>query len=98
MQCYFLSKLIPLDLPFLDVVFISSIASLVALIPVSVLGIGTRDATIVYFFGKIGIVAAKAIVYSFLMFFSFYMMGTIVGFLCWNSKLKKAQSHENPVT
>lgn len=85
-QCYFLSRLVNLNLGFVNVIFISSIASLVAVIPVSALGIGTRDATIVYFFGKIGIAAAKGIAYSFLMFFSFYIIGAIIGFLSWNIK------------
>ena len=85
-QCYFLSRLISLDISFMNVVFISSIASLVAVLPISVLGIGTRDATIVYFFSKVGIVSASAIVYSFLMFFSLYIIGAVTGFICWNLK------------
>lgn len=88
-QCYFLSRLINLNLSFPNVIFISSIASLVAVLPISVLGIGTRDATIVYFFSKVNIAAASAIVYSFLMFFSFYIIGAVTGFLCWNIKPRR---------
>lgn len=88
-QCYLLSRLIDINASFMNIVFISSIAALVAVIPVSILGIGTREAAVIYFFGRLNISSSDAVVFSFLMFFSFYIIGAVVGFLSWNTKVKK---------
>ena len=92
-QCYLLSKLININLSFMNIVFVSAIGSLVAAMPISALGLGTRDATLIYFFGKVGVAAAEAIVFSFLMLFSFYIVGAVIGFLCWNIKFKKVKQN-----
>ena len=91
-QCYFLSKLVAINLSFANIVFASAIASLVAAMPISALGLGTRDATLIYFFGRVGVSAPEAIVYSFLMLFAFYLIGAVVGFISWNVRLKNVET------
>jgi uncharacterized membrane protein YbhN (UPF0104 family) len=56
----------------------ATIGTFVALIPVSIAGIGTREATLVYLFGLKNIDAKSAIAFSLLMF-SAYIVGAIVG-------------------
>jgi len=91
-QYYLLSRLIDLKLSFVDVALVSSMASFVAILPVSFLGIGTRDAALIYLFGKAGIANVSAVIYSFLIFFSFYIMGAFAGFISWNIRIKKAEA------
>jgi uncharacterized membrane protein YbhN (UPF0104 family) len=56
----------------------ATIGTFVALVPISVAGIGTREATLVYLFGLKDIEAKFAIAFSLLMF-SAYMVGAIFG-------------------
>ncbi|MCP4196671.1 MAG: flippase-like domain-containing protein [Proteobacteria bacterium] len=56
----------------------ATIGTFVALIPISIAGIGTREATLVYLFGLKDIDAKFAIAFSLLMF-SAYVVGAIVG-------------------
>jgi uncharacterized membrane protein YbhN (UPF0104 family) len=56
----------------------ATIGTFVALIPISIAGIGTREATLVYLFGLKNIDAKFAIAFSLLMF-SAYIVGAIVG-------------------
>jgi uncharacterized membrane protein YbhN (UPF0104 family) len=56
----------------------ANIGTFVALVPISVAGIGTREATLVYLFGLKNIDAKFAIAFSLLML-SAYMVGTLVG-------------------
>lgn len=56
----------------------ATIGTFVALIPISIAGIGTREATLVYLFGLKNIEAKFAIAFSLLMF-SAYIVGAVVG-------------------
>jgi uncharacterized protein (TIRG00374 family) len=72
---------IPVDSGF--IVLIMPIVTLVELIPFTVSGLGTRDATVVYFFSVIGVGSAQAVGFSI----AYVLIGTyltaLVGLALW---------------
>jgi len=65
------------------VFLIMPIVTLVELVPVSVSGLGTRDAVVIYFFSFVGVDSAQAVGFSV----AYVLIGTyltaLVGFLLW---------------
>lgn len=82
-QCYVLAQAIGLPLSFASASFAASLGSLVTLLPVSVAGLGTREAAVVSYLGAFGISAEVALGFSLLMFFTFFMMGGVFGAVAW---------------
>jgi glycosyltransferase 2 family protein len=65
------------------VAFIMSIMSLSTIIPISVAGFGTREATLVLLFAYYGIASETAISFSILHFTAFFLWGGIIGLFYW---------------
>lgn len=65
---WFLTKALYLNISFFHMVAAVSIATIISLIPISISGLGTRDAVILFIFSKIGIVRDSAISFSILIF------------------------------
>lgn len=65
------------------VLLIMPIVTLVELVPVSVSGLGTRDAVVIYFFSFVGVGSAQAVGFSV----AYVLIGTyltaLAGFLFW---------------
>jgi uncharacterized protein (TIRG00374 family) len=65
------------------VFLIMPIVTLVELLPISISGLGTRDATVIYFFSVVGIASAAAVSFSI----GYLLIGTyltsVVGFVFW---------------
>jgi len=70
-----------IQLTFLDIVYVFSLVSLVLLLPVSIAGFGTREASLVFLLSFYGISAEAAITFSFLQFTAFFVWGGAVGSL-----------------
>ena len=72
---------IPVDASF--IVLIMPIVTLVELIPFTVAGLGTRDATVVYFFSVVGVGSAQAVGFSI----AYLLVGTyltaLIGLVLW---------------
>ncbi len=86
--CYFgFSWLIMIALhltpSYIDVVFIMSIMSLSTIIPLSVAGFGTREATLVLLFGYYGLSSETAVSFSLLHFSAFFLWGGLIGLVFW---------------
>lgn len=75
---YLCAMALGFDLPFLVISGVSAIASLVALLPISVLGIGTRDAALITLLARYELSAADAVALSAL----FLGMGLWVVLFC----------------
>ena len=86
LQCYFIAIAVKLPANFIFIVFSMGIANLISFIPISVSGLGTRDATLIFLFSTIGIDAESAILYSSLVFLTFFGFGGLIGFLSFNIK------------
>lgn len=76
-------KSIGVELQVTDIGFILSLMSLATLIPISIAGFGTREASLVYLLGFYGINPEVAIVFSLLQFSAFFLWGGITGLIGW---------------
>lgn len=82
-QSYLLAQLALIGISYTNVVFFVSITSLGSILPVTVLGLGTRELSLIYLFSLIGLKAEHAVVYSFLLFFSFYVVTGVLAWIGW---------------
>ena len=71
---------ISLSLPY--VVFIVSISTIVTTIPVSYLGIGTRDAVFLLLFEQAGLAAESAVAFSMVVL-ALYLIASVFGLAAW---------------
>ena len=55
----------------------------VTLLPISISGLGTREAAIVAYLGTIGVPAEAALGFSLLVFVTFYVGGGLMGAAAW---------------
>jgi uncharacterized protein (TIRG00374 family) len=85
-QCYLLSQALKLDASFLQVSYAVALGSLVTLIPISISGLGTREATIVAYLGSVGISPQLSLGFSLLIFVAFYVAGGLIGAIAWQMK------------
>ena len=90
-QCYLIALAMGIDIvttPF-QLIYAIAITNLVSFIPVSISGIGTRDAALIILFGHLSLEPEYAIVYSSLMLLVFYLGGGILGAVAyWHRPLQ----------
>lgn len=73
------------EIGFFYLSFAATIVIFAGLIPISVLGIGTRDAALIFMLTPLGIPKEKIIALSFLMLFSFIYL-SLIYLYCWLKK------------
>ena len=82
-QCYLIAISMNLSISFVSLTLFMAIANLISFIPISISGLGTRDATLLFLFGLIGIRPEFAVSYSFVVFMLFFVSGGIFGAIAW---------------
>ncbi len=82
-QCRVGAWAVHLHISFVDMVLVMSVTSLVSLIPVSVAGIGVRDASLIILLGKIGASTGQALAFSLMVLVVSYIGGGLIGACCW---------------
>jgi uncharacterized protein (TIRG00374 family) len=82
-QCFLLSTALAIEVSFVSVMFAVALGSLVTLLPFSISGLGTREATIIAYMSTVGISAETALSFSFLVFVTFYVVGGVIGAMAW---------------
>ncbi len=82
-QCYMVALAVGLSASFVQVSYAVAMGSLITLIPISISGIGTRDAAIVAYLGSLGIASEAALGFSLLIFVTFYIAGGLMGAVAW---------------
>jgi len=82
-QGYLVVKSLNIPISFFYLVFCMSLVSLVALLPISILGIGTRDATLIALFSAQGLTKEAAVSLSLGLLFVFYLSTGGIGALAW---------------
>lgn len=82
-QCYLLARALDLDLSFIEVSYAVALGSLVTLIPISISGLGTREAAIIAYLSTSGISAEQALGFSLLVFLTFYLGSGLLGAVAW---------------
>ena len=74
---------INLNINYFTIAVFISVANILSFIPISVSGIGTREASLIYLFSLIGQTKEAAILFSTLLFFVFFIIGGIYGFIAY---------------
>lgn len=88
-QCYLIVIAMGISVNFITIAIFMSISSMISLIPISISGLGTRDAVLIYLFALIGFKPETAVSYSFLVFITFFVCGGLMGAIaCWIRPLK----------
>lgn len=80
---YLLARSIGINLDFTFFVIVIPIISLLDLLPISISGIGTRDAALIFLFGLQDISAEAAVAFSLLYLFMSYWLIALIGALFW---------------
>jgi len=82
-QCFLIAKSIGLQISYFELALIMSIVNIITLIPISISGLGTREASMIFLFKLIGLPTEAAISFSLLIFFVFFICGGLMGFIAW---------------
>jgi uncharacterized protein (TIRG00374 family) len=85
-QCYLVALSLGLPMAYGFVAFCVSLGSLMALLPISVAGLGVRDIAFITVFGTKGLAPELAISYSLLFLLVFNVFGGAIGALAWLAK------------
>jgi len=100
-QCYLISVALNISISFSYLVFCVAIASLVSLIPITIAGIGTRDATLIGLFAVLGLEPESAVSFSLTYLFVFNISVAFMGLFAWWKKSSghviKKQNERKPV-
>ncbi|MDP2946756.1 MAG: lysylphosphatidylglycerol synthase transmembrane domain-containing protein, partial [Nanoarchaeota archaeon] len=84
MAAYFLAKSIGMtNVSFLYLTVSITIVSLVTLLPISISGLGTREATFLVLLAPLGFAHEQIISFSLLIFVTNFIIIPIIGLLCW---------------
>lgn len=76
---YFLSLSIGINIYFIDLLWINALASIILVLPVTVLGLGLREGSFVYLLGLLGISNASALSFSLLVSFFYLSINALGG-------------------
>lgn len=83
-----------IELNYIYYVFLYALSSLITLLPISVAGIGTREASLIVLLGFYGVTASDVVVISFLSFIIFIGITSIAG---WYLSLKWKEEYKDGV-
>jgi uncharacterized protein (TIRG00374 family) len=83
LRFYLLLASLGLSLPIVDFVFGVALANLLALLPVTIFGVGTRDAVLALVFLQAGGTTEGAVAFSLLILAVAYLLNMVVGSIAW---------------
>jgi len=82
---YLFALPLSINIPFLYLATCVSISAVITLIPISISGIGTRDATLIILFSYLGLGKESAIAFSLMILFMYFVAG-FIGLIAWLKK------------
>ncbi|MDA2932719.1 flippase-like domain-containing protein [Acidobacteria bacterium AH-259-D05] len=82
-QCILLAMALGISVGYAQVCYAVALGSLVTFVPVSISGLGTREAVIIAYLGTAGVPAETALAFSFLVFVAFYLAYGLMGAIAW---------------
>jgi uncharacterized protein (TIRG00374 family) len=80
---WYVTYLLGIEISLAYVFIIMPMVTLVELVPISISGLGTREATVIYFFSVVGITSAYAVSFSITYLIMGTYLSSIVGFIFW---------------
>jgi len=94
-QLILIAKSLSLAITLVDFISIMTIAGIVSLLPIAPAGLGTREATLLFFFAEYGIAPAQTLAFSYIIFALTIIAATCIGGYCWLT-VKHLPQPENP--
>lgn len=82
-RCYLISRSLDMPVSFAYLAFSISVTGILVLLPITVAGIGIRDASLIFLFWQVGISKEMALAYSFLFLLVINVMSGLVGAFAW---------------
>jgi uncharacterized protein (TIRG00374 family) len=82
-QCYLIALAMGISINFITITLFMAISNLISFIPISISGLGTRDAALIYLFSLINLTPELAVSYAFLVFITFFVCGGLMGAVGW---------------
>ena len=82
-QCYLIAISLSISVSFVYLTFCVSVAGLVSLIPVSIYGLGTREATLIALFSRVGLSSESAVGFSLIFLLVFGVFTAAIGAVIW---------------
>ncbi len=82
-QCYLIAIAMGISTNFITITLFMAISNLISFIPISISGLGTRDAILIYLFSLIDLSPELAVSYAFLVFITFFVCGGLMGAVAW---------------
>ena len=86
LAAYFLSRSVNIELKFAEIISIVSVANILSFLPITVSGLGTREAVFIFFLSKLQYSTEQALLFSTVFFACFYIVGGLFGYLCFMAK------------
>jgi uncharacterized membrane protein YbhN (UPF0104 family) len=80
---YTATRVLEIDVSFGYVALMMPMVTLVEIVPISISGIGTREAAVIFFFAAVGIGSAQAVAFSIMYLMAGTYLTALVGFLAW---------------
>lgn len=84
-QMFLLARSVNINISFLYIAIAVTIANFITLLPISILGIGTRDGILILLFSTFSIANETTISFSALILLMVILM-SLIGFYCWTVK------------
>jgi len=81
-SAFFIAKSVGIEIGLIYLVAFLPLSTIVELIPVTISGFGTREATLIFFFSFLGISASSAIIFSLLYIFTGWIFA-LIGLIFW---------------
>jgi len=78
-EFYLIARIFSIDVPYLSIIFLIAIANVVATLPISIYGLGTREVTLLTLFSIFPVVPASVISLSLFWFVITWLFPSIVG-------------------
>lgn len=82
LQSFLLAKSINIDIPFFYLIIAVTVAGFISLLPISIAGLGTREAILIFFFSFFQISPEKTVGFSLLILLML-LTAALIGLICW---------------
>jgi uncharacterized protein (TIRG00374 family) len=82
-QCWLLARGLGIALPYVDVVCLLAVANLLGLLPISMSGVGVREAFFAVVFPSLGLDATAGVAFGLAVFGVIYVALAAIGFVSW---------------
>jgi glycosyltransferase 2 family protein len=82
-QAWLIARSLGIDLPYFDVVCLLAVANLLGLLPISMSGVGVREAFFAAVFPSLGLGATAGVAFGLALFAVIYVALALIGFVSW---------------